>query len=411
MKFRSKQWRYVVWFLVGLLLCCLLWWSRHTWLPENQPLPSASVAAAEPSANPQRVTSSRITTTNRSHLRGHPVRVSRARSMPLHTSVTAIGTLKAQRSTQIVPEITGHISKLYFTAGQHVAQGALLVQLDDAKYRADVLAAQSALRLSRADYLRFKKLEPSGAVSAQQLQQVQSQYQQQQAQLQAAQAALKETQLRAPFAGYVTTQMVSAGSYVDKGTVITSLIDRDDLLAEYSLPEKYRDQVALGQAVRIKSMLQETASEQSNQPAAVTERRSDQGRYIKAKVSYIAPQIDPTNLSITMQAQLIAVKRATSSPDPMPLMTPGAPVEVKQQIAQQQHAVVVPQSSILPTLEGMLVYRVVNARAVATSVTIGARHKHWVQIEDGLQLGDIVINGGLDQIRNGMLLRVLHQKK
>ena len=319
-----------------------------------------------------------------------PVRVVEVRVMPMQSYITAVGSLKAQRSVDISSEIAGRITKFYFSSGQKVEQGALLVQLDDSVYKANLAEAQAALLVSQSRYMRYQKLAPSGGVSQIDLQQALSTYKQDKAKVMANKAYLSQTQLRAPFAGNMGDYLLSAGSYVNKGQAITSLVDRSDLMVVYLLPEKYRTQLQLQQPVLVRI----SEDDHALQP----EPSTTDSQTVRGTVVYIAPQVDINTHSVTVQAKI---------PNPDNQLSPGAFVQVKQQIASDEHALVVPESCILPTLDGMFVFKVEAGKARPVQVQIGARHGRWVQIQGGVHAGDQIVVAGVSNLRDGMPVRVL----
>src|SRR5690606_10217433 len=61
----------------------------------------------------------------------------------------AIGTVGAARGVDLTVETTGIVQEMRFTSNQKVAQGDVLVQLDDAVQKADLAAQQSQAALDR----------------------------------------------------------------------------------------------------------------------------------------------------------------------------------------------------------------------------------------------------------------------
>ena len=79
--------------------------------------------------------------------------------------VRAIGTGEALKSASIYPSVAGEVIEVSFKAEQRVAEGAVLVRLDDKHQRLAVRLAKVAVKEARRRLKRLEKLTPSGAAS------------------------------------------------------------------------------------------------------------------------------------------------------------------------------------------------------------------------------------------------------
>ena len=79
---------------------------------------------------------------------GLPVKAVAARSGTVTSEITAVGTLLADESVVIRPEVAGRVTALHFSEGQAVAAGARLVTLDAAEVKAQLEASRADERLS-----------------------------------------------------------------------------------------------------------------------------------------------------------------------------------------------------------------------------------------------------------------------
>ena len=69
----------------------------------------------------------------------------------LMNTVIATGTLNASVTVEVGSQLSGQIASIAADFNDFVKKGQLLAQLDDAKYRADVEAAEAALESAKAD--------------------------------------------------------------------------------------------------------------------------------------------------------------------------------------------------------------------------------------------------------------------
>lgn len=300
-------------------------------------------------------------------------------TLPLETN--AIGTLTA-RSVEITPEISGHVKKILFKDGDFVEENAPLMQLEDDVYKTKAELASAKEQYSKSQYERIKILSKRGIVSKQALEQAEAEYKERHAELREALVMVDKAQLEAPFSGRLGQGKVSRGDYLPVGQSVVTLTDTKHLHIEYSVPEKYLPLLKLGQIVKIQTVAY---------PDKVFEGR----------VAFISPTINTANRSVSLYATV---------DNEFNLLTAGMFVNVKQSLASTERVIVIPARSLMPILEGEQVFKIVNGKAMATTVVIGRRFKDNIQVLQGLAKGDQIITDGQLKVRNGMPVRVVEEK-
>ena len=133
-----------------------------------------------------------------------PVIVARVTQQAIPQQVDALGSLKALQSVVVSSEVSGRVSQIFFSDGQHVDQ-----------LQADVGSQEAAVK--------------------------------------SAMAVLNEKQLTAPFNGTLTAFQVQVGDYVNQGQPLVTLVNREQLEVVYSLPEQYLPDLKMGQVVAVTS--------------------------------------------------------------------------------------------------------------------------------------------------------------
>ncbi len=92
-----------------------------------------------------------------------PVEVVTAATGRVADQVEALGTLAANESVSVAPEVAGRITAFRFTEGETVEQGAVLVELDATIARAEQEQARAALALAEDVFERNRTLVQRGA--------------------------------------------------------------------------------------------------------------------------------------------------------------------------------------------------------------------------------------------------------
>src|SRR4051812_14985784 len=232
-----------------------------------------------------------------------PVVIAVAHSTPIEDASEYVGTLRSLRSTTVQPQIDGQITKILVTAGQRVAQGAPLMQIDARRQQAavssqqaELVAAEAAVTYARQQQQRNTELLAAGAISRQALEQSETALRTAEANLKALQAQVQqqEVQLRfftitAPTAGIVGDVPVRVGSQVTPQTVLTTIDQNETLEVNTSVP------IERAAALKVGLPLQVLSSDGSQRVAATT-------------ISFVSPHADD-------QTQSVLVKGIVKNPD------------------------------------------------------------------------------------------------
>jgi membrane fusion protein, multidrug efflux system len=81
---------------------------------------------------------------------GMPVEAEAARAETVRQEIIAVGSLRSNESVTLSAEIAGRIARIHFREGQPVAAGALLFELDDSVYRAELEGRHSTTTSARS---------------------------------------------------------------------------------------------------------------------------------------------------------------------------------------------------------------------------------------------------------------------
>jgi membrane fusion protein (multidrug efflux system) len=88
------------------------------------------------------------------------------------------------------------------------------------------------------------------------------------------------------------------------------------------------------------------------------------------------------------------------------LLSPGKYPEVSWPVRSQGEALLVPRTSVVTTTEWTFVLRVKDGRAEWVNVKRGAADGDQVHVQGPLQVGDVVVRRGTDEIRQGSAVQV-----
>ena len=301
-----------------------------------------------------------------------------AKAMVWRPQLTAIGTLKAQQSIEVTPEIAGKIIHIDFASGEYVKQGAALVDLDTSTQQAQLKADVAALNLAQINYRRDKALYVKHAVSRATLDSSLSSLQRAQAMVEGDQAVLAKMHIVAPFAGKLGLREVSLGQYIApppaSGGNIVQLTSLDPMLVQFSLPQQDLPKLHVGQKIIV------TIDAFADKTFTGT--------------------ITATNAGVSEASRTILVEAEVANPSHQ--LVPGMFVNVNVSLPVKDNVVVVPQTAIIYSLYGDAVY-VINKDKMAsqTFVTLGQTRGINIAIKKGLSAGSEIVTSGQLKLHNG----------
>lgn len=293
--------------------------------------------------------------------------------------IDAVGTLVSNESVVLSPEIAGRIVEISFEEGQRVEKGQMLIQLDDAIARAELLQMETSLTLSRANYNRAIKLFEQDAESGSVRDEALAKRDTDQAAVELAKARLDKMFIRAPFDGVIGLRNVSIGDYVSPGQALVNIESIHPLKLDFKIPEIYLSSLKIGQKVQV--MVDAFA-----------------GRNFEGEVYAMNPLVEAGGRTISLRALL---------PNEDGVLRPGLFARVRLVLGTKQDAVLIPEEAIVPQAKGVIVYKIVEGRAVPTPIQTGTRREGGVEVTQGLQKDDIVVTAGQMKLRPDALVKII----
>ena len=372
--------------------------------------------------------------------RGLDVRMEAVKRRDLVQIVTASGNIRAHSKVDISSDVSAKVSKLLVKEGQDVKEGQVLLRLDPAQYQAGVSLAEAALSQSKADSARQRanliqaqrnldrflalRTRDSVLVSAQQVDDARTTLQVSQAQLKSAEFGvsqarasldqaedkLSKTIIRAPMDGKITRLNVDQGETViigtmnNAGSLILTISDLSVIEVVLQVDETDVPQIALGDSatVRIDAFPDRTFSGRVTEIGnSAIKPPSEQATGQQAAIDFeVILTLDPTDAplrpDLSATADIITARRTDALAVPIIALT------VKDQTADTARADSiqenpVPGETAKQEVEG--VYVVKDGKVKFTPVKIGIAGQEYFEILSGLSVGDTVVAGPYQRIR------------
>lgn len=303
-----------------------------------------------------------------------PVQMAAASTRSLDVVIDSVGTLVANESVTLRPEIVGRITEIGFTEGQPIKKGTKLFQIDDRMARAELKQAESNLKLARLNFERFRKLSSTGAATKQRYDEASAQLGVSQANVDLARTRIDYAAIKAPFDGVVGLRSVSPGDYVNVGQDLANYVSYDPMKVNFSIPETQASKLAIDQALDI-----------------VVEALP--GETFHGIVYALDPQLDVSGRAVSLRAMI---------PNPDMKLKPGYFARIHLIVNRKENAITIPESAIVPQGNSKNVFLVgADGTVSVVPVEIGERLAGEVEILSGLSAGDKVVTSGQIKLRPG----------
>src|SRR5215467_2394819 len=346
--------------------------------------------------------------------------------------VEAVGSLFAYDEVTVSSEAEGRVEEVLVDVGDRVGKGQSLARVSPVEFQLTVEQQQAALRQARArlglgendgelkdarqaaevkkaaadltdaelKYKRAQSLLETGVIPRQQYDEAESRYKaaeaaydlaaqqvenmrasmrQTQATLNLANKRLRDTQIRAPFAGHVKARDVTTGQYLKIQTPVMTIVNIDPLRARLSVPEKMSPWVRVGRDVKLSL-------------------EAFPGREFTGRISRINPSVDEKNRTFEIEA-LVANRGAE--------LKPGSFVKATIQSDKVDSILAIPYNAAAYLFGAYKVFVIQDKTIKEREVKLGDRLGDLVEIIEGLQAGEkIAIGPGGPQLKDGMEVEI-----
>jgi RND family efflux transporter MFP subunit len=194
-----------------------------------------------------------------------------------------------------------------------------------------------------------------------------------------AQKAVNDTNIRAPFAGFVSERPVAVGEYVTPASRIVTLVRTNPVKVSISLPEAEAGRVAVGMSVSVAV-------------AAFPDRQ------FAGQITSINPSLEAATRALIVEAQ---VENSEN------LLRPNMFATVRVLQPGGTESVFVPRSAVLrdPTTNTASVYVLEGSTARSRQVQLGVEENDTIQILSGVSAGETIAASNIEQLFDGATVR------
>ncbi len=286
-----------------------------------------------------------------------PVEVTAVVRRDLSETLSVVGSVAPNESTEMRAEISGLVRGIFFEEGQPVKKDMVLLKIDDSELRAQLAQADARYQMTELSLQRAENLRQTQSTTQAEYDRAKSEFASAKADRAVLNLRLEKTEIKAPFDGIVGARALSPGDYVTSQSTITSIDDLSRLKIEFQVPERYLAKVHPGT------------------PFSVSSSSLDSGQIVKGSVYFVSSVIDRSTRSSAVKGLLI---------DPPPNLKPGMFANIEVVLEVHEKVLVVPEGAILTTTNGttLIVARDLKGETIAefVPVRLGLRSRGLVEV-------------------------------
>jgi membrane fusion protein, multidrug efflux system len=315
------------------------------------------------------------------------------------------GRLEAVERVEIRSRVAGAVQAVHFREGSLVRAGDLLITIDPAPYaaeverlKAQVVAAEARVALTKTDLDRARQLANSPALSQRDLDQRLNASREAEANLGSARAALQSaqlnldyTQVRAPVAGRVGRLEITVGNLISAGPgapVLTSLVSVNPIYASFNADEPL--------VTRALKALGRDAAGQVQVDGIPVKIETGIDSELQGRLQLIDNQVDTASGTVRMRA---VFDNADGH------LMAGQFVRLSMGEAKAKPALLISERAIGTDQSKKFVLVVDDGnKADYREVTLGAISDGLRVVTSGLKAGERIVVNGLQRVRPGAVV-------
>lgn len=329
---------------------------------------------------------------------------------PIVEFVDYTGRTEAAETVEIRARVTGFLQAVKFEDGAEVAKDALLYQIDDREYKADLESAQGQLKSAQAhqektttDFQRMAALKQKGAASAEEYDRADAAKKEADAAVESGQAKVDRAQLNvdfstilAPIAGKISRTLITEGNLINANTsVLTNIVSVEPMYVLFDVDE--RTALTIGQRIREG----ELSSKKKDDPTVMLGLTTDSGYPHVGEIDFIDNKVDPRTGTIRVRGKFQNPKPERGER----VLTPGLFSRIRVPLGKPHTALLITDRAIGTNQGQKFIYVVDDKNEVAfRPIKLGAAHDGLRVVAEGLQAGERLIIDGLQRVRPGAVV-------
>lgn len=294
--------------------------------------------------------------------------------------LTVEGMVDAQNSTIATSKVPATVTEILVKVGQQVSAGQALARLDNTSLVQSKRELEQQYDFAKTLYEKQLRLWKKGVGTEVQYLSAKNQMEALGKSLNTLNANIDMYTIKAPINGSVEAVDLKVGQVAAPGMPYFKVVNVSMIKAVAEVSEAYSGSVHQGDAVEIEF--------------------PDLNKKINSRIGFASKFIDPLNRTFKVEIPLLGVKD----------IKPNMVARLKITEYQKNNTVVVPSNCVQVTEKEafVMVAKEENGKIVAQKqlVKLGLSNKNITEVIDGLQVGDLLIINGFQELAEGQVLEI-----
>lgn len=315
---------------------------------------------------------------------------------PIQAEADLNGSVMSLRSARLSPSVAGLVAGVAVDAGDRVAQGDPLIELDEelaqlalARARAETREAEARLEDARRRLAEARSVGAGRNIAATEVRSRENAVATAEATLarlraaEQTQAALLERhRITAPFAGVVSVRLSDVGEWVALGDELLELVDTQSLRLDFQVPQDYYPWL--------------------NENARLVVQSATGGEEAQAAIEQAVPVTDPSARTFLLRALPPEDQR----------WLPGMAVQARLRVETGETGLTVPRDALNRYPDGRITVWIAEPagddrfEVQEKRIRIGSGFGRRVVVQEGLEAGQRVVSRGNESLRQGLTVRL-----
>ena len=375
-----------IWAVVIILFGLLFYWVWHQHAQSQDQTAAAGAGASRSGAGSGRWSGGGG---------GVPIAMATAAQGDLPVYFNAIGTVTPKFTNTITSQVTGVITKVYYTEGQYVKKGDPLIDIDSRQYVAQLAQAQgvldrdqSQLAQTKMDLARYQDAWKKNAIQRQTLEDQEKQVgviegtvKNDEATVEYDKVFVSYCHIASPIDGRVGLRLVDPGNLVtaNSATALAVVTQMQPITVIFTIAQD-----------NLPQLLEQTRGGRQLEVDAFD--RTQQSLLAKGRLTTLDNQIDTTTGTVKLRAEF------ANTPE---ILFPNQFVNSRMLVKTLKNQLLVPSSAIQQNGDVSFVYVIQDNKAVLRNVTPGLS-EGGNTIVAGIKPGDVVANSTFEKLQDGV---------
>ncbi len=294
--------------------------------------------------------------------------------------LTVEGMVDAQNSTIATSKVPATVTEILVKVGQQVSAGQALARLDNTSLVQSKRELEQQYDFAKTLYEKQLRLWKKGVGTEVQFLSAKNQMEALSKSLNTLNANIDMYTIKAPIDGSIEAVDLKVGQVAAPGMPYFKVVNVSMIKAVAEVSEAYSGSVHQGDAVEIEF--------------------PDLNKKINSRIGFASKFIDPLNRTFKVEIPLLGVKD----------IKPNMVARLKITEYQKNNTVVVPSNCVQVTEKEafVMVAKEENGKIVAQKqlVKLGLSNKNITEVIDGLQVGDLLIVNGFQELAEGQVLEI-----